>query len=257
MFLSPIRTTQSVVGYQVLDPANETKSCSGARFMSVDGNPISIQSIKAYENGAEAPLQSFDITYYNAGAFVFLTWCDADSLVEDDGETPCGYAGWGDPETGIVSKKTFSPGEMFLVQPNCEGTPSLNISGSVKQYSSDLAIASVLYDNETKVATGSPFPIAHSVQEVKAYDDGVEAALQTFDLIYFNAGAFIFLTWCDADSLVEDDGETPCGYAGWGDPETGIVSKKQFTSAEGFLLQPNCVGQPSLGFVNPFYKGDK
>ena len=243
----------NAVGYQNQEPENNNKTASGISFTAVDGSGFDIQSIKAMDGDEIAGEDTFTFIYVKGNAFRYVSWWGPETLVaEPDGE-PLGIWGWGDGDTGVIEDKLFKAGEMFLVQPGTAGKSTLQVSGGVKTWSSDEAIARVQIENYNTTSCGNPFPVAYDIQEVKAFDGEEIAGEDTFTFIYVKGNAFRYVSWWGPETLVaEPDGE-PLGIWGWGDGDTGVIEDKEFKAGEGFLVQPGTAGTPYLGFPNPFY----
>ena len=240
--------SQNTVGYETRSLTADTKTITGANFVTVGQNSLNLQSITmdsdVVDGGAQIWWWNTATGKYNAQAFWYT-----ELYADEEGETTLGYAGWGDPEYWMPISKTFAPGESFWIQAGVNA--SVTIAGEVLAAAANEEYVGIDLTADQKVQLTNPFPVGtFSLQSIKMDDDVVDGGAQIW---WWNSttGKYDAQAFWYTELYADEEGETTLGYAGWGDPEYWMPITKTFAAGEGFWIQVGV--NATVKFPNPFY----
>jgi len=240
--------SQNIVGYTTVIPTAGKQIMTGAMFNQVGGAALDLQDIRM-ENVAATGGTVIWWWDKDTRTYTYAYWLP---LYASDGVTPLGYDGWGDPESWEPMAKTFAPGEGFWIQPDGSSVdPKVVTAGELAVSSGEAEFVAVNLFAGKQVQVCNPLP--------------VQVALADVGMSGVNPTGGTVLWWWDMDTrtytyaywlpMYDEDGVTPLGYDGWGDPESWVPIVKQFAFGEGFWIQPDGSSvDPKALFANPFYQ---
>ena len=204
---------------------------SGVPFCNVTGGDLSIQDIKALDDGAVAADGGYYMKWYDNGKYAEAYWT---SPLND------GTDGWGDDKYEAI-KKSFAAGEWFIIAPYVE-KPTTQVAGALVSADTKSPTYTITLPAETTTATGNPFPTECDIQTIIGMDGEDIAADGGFYMKWYDDGKYAEAYWT---SPLND------GTDGWGDDHYDAI-KKTFLPGQGFLVAPY-VTKPSLKVPNPLY----
>ena len=250
-------TSANIVGYTNPDLEFDTLQNTGVVFMNTDSTDIDIQQIIPSNDGVTTGLDgSFTIRWFDGGKYSYAKWYD-EVYDPEDWEKSLEIPGWGtDDDESVQIRKTFAPGQWFLVQPmSSVAKPKLQVAGALVSTDASKPVYKMDLQFDTLQAVGNPFPVTCDLQAIQPSNDGVTTGLDgSFTVRWFDGGRYSYAKWYD-EVYDPDDWEKSLEIPGWGtDDDESVMIIKEFKVGEGFLIQPmSSVAKPQIAFPNPLY----